>query len=61
MEAIMITAFFALIWWGMFLYSFSKDRSRYRNCHLLFLALLSLIPFVINISGQYAMQVIMTT
>ncbi len=61
MEATMITALFALIWWGMFYYSFSKDRSRYRNCHLLFFALLSLAPFVINISGQYAAQVLVTT
>lgn len=61
MEAIMITALFALIWWGLFYISFSRDRSRYRNCYLLFFALLSLIPFVVNISGQYVGQVMMAS
>lgn len=59
MSDIVITAFFALIWWGLFIYSFSKDRSRYRNCYLLFLALLSLMPFVISVSGQYKIQVLL--
>ena len=54
-----ITAFFALIWWGFFFYSFSKDRSRYRNCYLLFFALISLVPFVISISGDYVIQVLL--
>ena len=48
-----------MIWWGIFIHSFHKDRSRYRNCHLLAFALLSLIPFIINISGEYAIQVML--
>ena len=59
MGEIMITGLFTLIWWGLFIYSFSKDRSRYRNCYLLFLALLSMIPFVISISGEYVIQVLL--
>ena len=61
MNATAITLLFTLIFWGMFLYSFSKDRSRYRNCYLLFFALLSMAPFVINISGEYAIQVMLVT
>ncbi len=61
MSAILITLLFTLIFWGMFYYSFSKDRSRYRNCYLLFFALLSLIPFVINLSGDQAAEVMLTT
>ena len=61
MGATAITLLFTLIFWGMFYYSFNKDRSRYRNCYLLFFALLSMVPFVINISGQFVTQVIMAT
>ena len=61
MNATAITLLFTLIFWGMFLYSFSKDRSRYRNCYLLFFALLSMAPFVIDISGEYAIQVMLVT
>ena len=40
MNAIAIAVLFTLIFWGMFYYSFSRDRSRYRNCYLLCMALL---------------------
>ncbi|MBR3125592.1 MAG: YdcF family protein [Mogibacterium sp.] len=59
MSNIAITLLFTLIWWGIFYHSFHKDRSRYRNCHLLAIALLSMIPFVIAISGQYVIQVML--
>ena len=61
MSTIVITLLFTLIWWGMFYYSFSRDRSRYRNCYLLFFALLSLIPFIVDISGSQAAEVLLTT
>ena len=61
MNAIAIAVLFTLIIWGMFYYSFSKDRSRYRNCHLLCLALLSLIPFVTTVSGDRAKEVILVS
>lgn len=58
MEAILITVFFALIWWGMFYYSFTRDRSRYRNCYLLFFAILSLFPLIIELSGSHVVTVL---
>ena len=42
------TACFALFFW-----SFSRDRSRYRNCWLLFIALLSLGPMIIQIGRAH--------
>ena len=61
MSAVAITLLFTLIFWGMFYYSFSKDRSRYRNCYLLFFALLSLTPFVMAVSGEHAKAVLMSS
>ena len=61
MNAIAIAVLFTLIFWGMFYYSFNKDRSRYRNCHLLCLALLSMIPLVTTVSGDQAKEVILVT
>lgn len=61
MSNIMITLLFTLIWWGIFYYSFHKDRSRYRNCHLLAFALLSMIPFALAVSGEHAKEVVYTT
>ena len=61
MSATLITLLFTLIFWGMFYHSFSKDRSRYRNCHLLCLALLSMIPFIINIAGDQAGEMLLVT
>ncbi|MCR5178231.1 MAG: YdcF family protein [Lachnospiraceae bacterium] len=48
-----VTGLFSLTCWLLFGYTFSRDRSRYRNCYLLFLALLSMFPFVINIAGRH--------
>ena len=61
MSNIMITLLFTLIWWGIFYYSFHKDRSRYRNCHLLAFALLSMVPFALAASGEHAKEVVYTT
>ncbi|MBQ6439682.1 MAG: YdcF family protein [Mogibacterium sp.] len=61
MSATLIMLLFTLIFWGMFYYSFSKDRSRYRNCHLLCLALLSMIPFIVNIAGDQAGEMLYAT
>lgn len=46
------TACFALFFW-----SFSRDRSRYRNCWLLFIALLSLGPMIILLPQPLMQQV----
>ena len=39
--------------WALFIFAFSKDRSRYRNCYFLFIALISVVPFLISLSGPY--------
>lgn len=53
MHKTLVTGLFAALWWALFLYSFIRDRSRYRNCYFLFLALLSLIPFSLNAAGRW--------
>ena len=42
----------AVGFWALFYYAFHKDRSRYRNCYLLFLALLGTVPFVLSLFGD---------
>ena len=42
----------AIGFWALFYYAFHKDRSRYRNCYLLFLALLGTVPFVLSLFGD---------
>lgn len=58
MNEIIFTGLIWLVMSGLFAYSFHKDRSRYRNCNLLFLALVSLIPFTIALSGTNRYRVI---
>ena len=57
MSAVLITGSVFLICWLLFVYSFNRDRSRYRNCNLLFIALVALIPFLLNLAGPYSKQV----
>ena len=47
-----IFLFPAAVFWALFGYAFHKDRSRYRNCYLLFLALLGTVPFVLSLFGD---------
>ena len=54
------TLVFSLICWAVFYLSFVMDRSRYRNCYLLFIALTSVIPFIINITGSYSKEIMLT-
>ena len=42
----------ALCLWALFGYAFHRDRSRYRNCYLLFLALTGSVPFVLSLFGD---------
>ena len=51
MQPILITGGFSLACWALFWYLFHKDRSRYRNCYALFLALFSLFPLAVNVFG----------
>ncbi len=48
-----VTGVFSAVCWLLFRYTFSRDRSRYRNCYLLFLATLSMFPFIVNVAGRY--------
>ena len=50
---LIVTGIFSIICWLLFKFTFSRDRSRYRNCYLLFLALISMFPFIVNIAGKY--------
>ena len=43
----------ALFFWGLFYFSFARDRSRYRNAYLLFIALLASCLTIIFLSGPY--------
>ena len=47
-----ITVLFTVIWWTLFYISFKKDRSKYRNCYLLFFALLSMYPLIFNLPEE---------
>lgn len=46
-----------LICWSIFIFCFRKDRSRYRNIYLLFIAILSSLLFFINIS-DYSSRIV---
>ena len=46
--------FAALIWWGVLFVSFNIDRSRYRNCAFLFMALVNTVPAVCDLAGRYS-------
>ena len=48
----------SLLCWGLLDYTFKQDRSRYRNCFLLFFALLLTAFAVTFIAGPYQSQVI---
>ncbi len=41
------------ILWGILAFSMHRDRSRYRNCTFLMIALLWTIPFIATIAGSY--------
>ena len=53
MRMILITGGISAACWALFFCLFHHDRSRYRNCYALFLALASLLPFVVSVCGRY--------
>lgn len=59
MGVFIITLVFHLFWWAVFYWQFRKDRSRYRNCYLLFIAMCSSVPFIVWVSGDHAVTVLM--
>ena len=56
MGSLVFTGGSALVCWGIFQWFFHRDRSRYRNCYLLFIALCSLIPLAVDLAGPYGQQ-----
>ena len=61
MRLAIVSIAFSMFCWTMFALSFRKDRSRYRNCYLLSLALLSLFPLAVGVLGRYSSMPVMLT
>ena len=57
----LVSIAFSMFCWTMFVLYFRKDRSRYRNCYLLSLALLSLFPLAVGVLGRYSSMPVMLT
>ena len=47
-----------LVFWLIFYFAFKKDRSRYRNCYLLFFAIVVTLFSLTAIAGDYQFQVL---
>ena len=52
MRTLLFTFIFMAMCCGAFIYMFEKDRSRYRNCYLMILAMLSIFPFLWAVGGD---------
>ena len=52
MRTLLFTFVFMAMCCGAFIYMFEKDRSRYRNCYLMILAMLSIFPFLWAVGGD---------
>lgn len=61
MRLAIVSIAFSMFCWTMFVLYFRKDRSRYRNCYLLSLALLSLFPLAVGVLGRYSSMPVMLT
>ena len=48
----------SLFCWLIFFLSFNYDRRRYRNCALLFIALVSTVPALCSLAGRYSARVL---
>ena len=58
MTGILVTGTASVLCCGLFLLFFSRDRSRYRNCCLLFLVILSLFFLMLQALGTHARTVL---
>ena len=56
---VVFAGIFMLICFTIFYFAFKKDRSRYRNCYLLFIALFSAEMFIITCSGDNMLYVLL--
>ena len=59
MFSLIATLGFMAFWWGVFYISFKMDRSRYRNCYLLFIAIMSIVPLLVNITSKFEKPIIL--
>lgn len=50
---LVFAAIMFVICWSVFKYMFKKDRSRYRNCYMLFIALVVTAFFIMELAGEY--------
>ena len=50
---VIVAAVLFAICWFVFIYMFRKDRSRYRNCYVLFIALVATAFFIMELAGKY--------
>ncbi len=60
MKGIVLTGVVSLTCWIVFQLVFSRDRSRYRNCYLLFFALASSFPFLVQLAGSRGKAIAVT-
>ena len=60
MSVAVIPGGFSAACWILFWLLFRKDRSRYRNCYTLSLALLSVFPLIISFSGDHRETVLLS-
>ena len=42
----------AIVCWSIFFHMFRKDRSRYRNCYVLFITLIATMMFIVVLPGE---------
>ena len=59
MSVTVVTGVFCAACWILFWLMFRKDRSRYRNCYALSLALLSFFPLIVSVAGDRRETVIL--
>ena len=57
MRTVIAAGSFSALCWALFFILFTKDRSRYRNCYLLFVTLMVSIVALTFIAGDYQAQV----
>ena len=56
MDGRVVTGGIVIVCWVIFYLMFRKDRSRYRNCYFLAIALLSLFPFLLFLFEPHAAE-----
>ena len=55
-----LASLFALFWWIVLIVSFERDRSRYRNCYFLFVALVSTVVAATTFADGHEAETLLT-